>query len=214
MSFAFSESGFVRHTTPPSYAMGIAKAKETDMKTLRLLALAALVTAGLLALGGCTDQSTRAILQIQSINDGNAYFSDLINEADTAHVFIPVDVVTMKLTNIQNDGSQPLAPGTPFSTILLTSYTVTYDNGIYSPVTGGMSGIVPSGGVLETSIILSNSSEKGALLGTLGGTVTTTARITVHGFVQANGANNGEPVVAIGALTVQVGNFGDSDVNQ
>jgi hypothetical protein len=194
--------------------MGIAKAKETDMKTLRLLALAAIVTAGLLAVGGCTDQSTRAILTIQSINDGNAYFSDLINEADTAHVFIPVDAVTMKLGNIQNDGGPPLAPGTPFSTINLTSYTVTYDNGIYSPVNGGLNGLVASGGTTEISIILSNSSEKGALLGTLSGTVTTTARITVRGFVQANGANNGEPVVGIGALTVQVGNFGDSDVNQ
>ena len=184
------------------------------MKTLRLLALAALVTAGLLAVGGCTDQSTRAILQIQSINDGNAYFSDLINEADTAHVFIPVDAVSMKLGNIQNDGGPPLAPGTPFSTIVLTSYTVTYDNGIYSPVNGGLNGIVASGGTTEVSIVLSNSSEKGPLLFTLGGTVTTTARITVRGFVQANGANNGEGVVGIGALTVQVGNFGDSDVNQ
>jgi hypothetical protein len=194
--------------------MGIAKAKETDMKTLRLLALATIVTAGLLAVGGCTDQSTRAILTIQSINDGNAYFSDLINEADTAHVFIPVDAVTMKLGNIQNDGGPPLAPGTPFSTIVLTSYTVTYDNGIYTPINGGLNGIVASGGTTEISIILSNSSEKGALLFTLGGTVTTTARITVRGFVQANGANNGEPVVGIGALTVQVGNFGDGDVNQ
>jgi len=184
------------------------------MKTLRLLALAAIVTAGLLAVGGCTDQSTRAILTIQSINDGNAYFSDLINEADTAHVFIPVDAVTMKLGNIQNDGGPPLAPGTPFSTIYLTSYTVTYDNGIYTPINAGLNGVVASGGTTEISIILSNSSEKGALLFTLGGTVTTTARITLHGFVQANGANNGEPVVAIGALTVQVGNFGDGDVNQ
>lgn len=184
------------------------------MKTLRLLALAALVTATLLGVSGCNDLSTRAILQIQSINDGNAYFSDLINEADTAHVFIPVDAVTMKLGNIQNDGGQPLAPGTPFSTIILTSYTVTYDSGIYSPVNGGLSGTVSSGGTTEISIILSNSSEKGALLFTLGGTVTTTARVTVRGFVQANGANNGDPVVAVGALTVQVGNFGDGDVNQ
>jgi len=191
--------------------MGIAKAKETDMKTLRLLALAVLATAALLAVGGCTDQSTRAILTIQSINDGNAYFSDLINEADTAHVFIPVDAVTMKLGNIQNDGGPPLAAGTPFSDIILTSYTVTYDNGIYSPVNGGLSGHVASGGTTEISIILSNSSEKGALLGSMSGTVTTTARVTVRGFVQANGGNNGDGVVAIGALTVQVGNFGDSD---
>jgi hypothetical protein len=191
--------------------MGIAKAKETDMKTLRLLALAVLATAALLAVGGCTDQSTRAILTVQSINDGNAYFSDLINEADTAHVFIPVDAVTMKLGNIQNDGGPPLAAGTPFSDIILTSYTVTYDNGIYSPVNGGLSGHVASGGTTEISIILSNSSEKGALLGSMSGTVTTTARVTVRGFVQANGGNNGDGVVGIGALTVQVGNFGDSD---
>ncbi len=192
--------------------MGIAKAKETDMKMIRLLALAALTTVALLGVGGCTDYSTRAILTIQSINDGNAYFSDLVNEADTANAFTPVDVVPMKLGNIQNDGGLPLAAGTPFSDIILTSYTVTYDNGIYTPVNGGLSGHVASGGSTTVSIILSNSSEKGALIG-MGGTVTTTARITVRGFVQANGANNGEPVVGIGALTVQVGNFGDSDVN-
>jgi len=194
--------------------MGIAKAKETDMKMLRLLALAALTTVALLAVGGCTENSTRAILTIQSINDGNGYFSDLINEADTAHVFIPVDLVTMKLGNIQNDGGPPLAPGTPFSDITLTDYTVTYDNGIYTPVNGGLSGHVASGGTTVVSIMLSNSSEKGALYYSLFGTVTTTARVTVRGFVQANGANNGEPVVAIGSLAVQVGNFGDGDVNQ
>ncbi|HLQ66972.1 MAG TPA: hypothetical protein VK123_07055, partial [Candidatus Limnocylindrales bacterium] len=63
------------------------------MKTLRLLALAALATATLFALGGCTDQSTRAILTVQSVNDGKAYFSDLINQADSLNPFIPVDVV-------------------------------------------------------------------------------------------------------------------------
>jgi hypothetical protein len=194
--------------------MGIAKAKETDMKTLRLLALAALATVGLLAMGGCTDQSTRAILTIQSINDGASYFSDLINEADTAHVFIPVDMVTMKLGNIQNDGGVPLAPNSPYSTIVLTGYSVVFDNGIYSPVSGGLSGMVSSGGTTEVAIILTNSSEKGALLGSMTGTVTTTARIRVTGFVQANGGNNGDAVVAVGALTVQVGNFGDSDTGQ
>jgi hypothetical protein len=192
--------------------MGIAKAKETDMKMTRLLALAALATVALLGVGGCTDYSTRAILTIQSINDGNAYFSDLVNEADSLNPFIPVDIVPMKLGNIQNDGGVPLAAGTPFADITLTSYTVTYDNGIYSPVNGGLSGHVTSGGTTQVSIILANSSDKGALIG-MGGTVTTTARITVRGFVQANGANNGEPVVGVGALTVQVGNFGDSDVN-
>lgn len=179
------------------------------MKTLRLLALVALAGVAMLAVGGCNDMSTRAILTIQSINDGNSYFSDLINEADTAHIFIPVDEVVVTLGNIQNDGGQPLAPGTPFSDIIVTGYTVTYDNGIFSPVSGGLTAHVPSGGTTDVSIILSNSSEKGALLGSLGGTVTTTARITFTGFVQANGANNGDPVKAIGSLTVQVGNFGD-----
>jgi hypothetical protein len=194
---------------------GDREAKETDMKTLRLFALAALAIVALLALGGCTDQSTRAILTVQSVNDGNVYFSDLVNEADSTHIFIPVDVVPMTLGNIQNDGGVPLAAGTPFSDITLTSYSVTFDNGIFTPVNGGLAGHVASGGTTDVSIVLTNSSEKGALLGTLGGsTVTTTARITVRGFVQANGANNGEPVVGIAALTVQVGNFGDSDVNQ
>ena len=184
------------------------------MKTLRLLVLAALATATLFALGGCTDQSTRAILTVQSVNEGKAYFSDLINQADSLNPFIPVDVVLMTVGNIQNDGGPPLAAGTPFSDITLTGYTVTYDNGIYSPVTGGLSGHVASGGTASVQIILSNSSEKAALLSSISGTVTTTARITVRGFVQANGANNGDPVVGYGALTVQVGNFGDSNVNK
>jgi len=179
------------------------------MKTLRLLVLAVLVLAAMLAVGGCTDESTRAILTIKSINDGNSYFSDLINEADSAHIFIPVDEVPVTLGNIQMDGGQPLAPGTPYSDIILTDYSVVYANGIYNPVTGGLSGHVASGGETEISIILSNSSEKGALLTSLGGTVTTTATITINGFVQANGGNNGDKVHAIGRLTVQVGNFGD-----
>ena len=182
------------------------------MKTLRLLALATLLGAALLGVSGCTDMSSRAILTIQSINEGNAYFSDLINEADTAHIFIPVDAVTVELGNIQMDGGPPLAAGAPYSDIIVTGYTVTYDNGIYSPVSGGLTVHVPSGGTSEVSIILNNTSEKGALLGM--GTVTTTARITFDGFVQANGGNNGDRVHAIGSLAVQVGNFGDSDVNQ
>jgi hypothetical protein len=197
---------------PASCAMGIAKAKETDMKTLRLLALASLLGAALLGVSGCTDVSSRSILTIQSINDGNAYFSDLINEADTAHIFIPVDAVTVKLGNIQNDGGPPLAAGAAFSDIIVTGYTVTYDNGIYSPISGGLTVHVPSGGSSEVSILLNNTSEKGALLGM--GTVTTTARITFDGFVQANGGNNGDTVHAIGSLSVQVGNFGDSDIDQ
>jgi hypothetical protein len=194
--------------------MGIAKAKETSMRTVKLCALALLTLGVLLGMGGCTDQSSRAILTVVDVNSGQSYFSDLINEADTAHVFIPVDEIPVTLGNVQNDGGAPLAPGTPFSTIVVTGYTVTYDNGIFTPVSGGLTLRIPSGGTSDAAITLSNTAEKAALLSSLSGTVTTTARIVFHGFVQANGENNGDQVTAHASLTVQVGNFGDSDVNQ
>ena len=42
--------------------------------------------------------------------------------------------------------------------------------------------------------------------------VSTTARITVHGFNEVNGGNNGDQVVANASLPVQVANFKDSDI--
>jgi len=190
--------------------MGIAKAKETDMKTLRLLALVALAGVAMLAVGGCNDMSTRAILTIQSINDGNAYFSDLVNEADTAHIFIPVDEVTVTLGNIQNDGGQPLAPGTPFSDIIVTGYTVTYDNGIYPPVSGGITVHVPSGGTAGVVVAMSDLGAKASI--PINIATSTTARMTFTGFVHTNGGNNGDRVSAIASIPVQVANFKDEDV--
>ncbi len=184
------------------------------MKTVMRFALAVLAVGAALGMSGCTDESSRNSLTVVSVNEGHTYFSDLINEADSLKPFIPVDEVLVSFGNIPNGGGEPLGPGEPFSEIVVTRYTVTYDNGIFSPVNGGMNLRVPSGGTTEGSIVLSNSSEKGALLGSLSGTVTTTARITFVGYNYVNGAINGERVETNAALTVQVGNFGDEDVNQ
>ena len=62
--------------------------------------LAGMAMAGVTALifvGGCTSTSTRADLVVESVNNGGPFFSDLINEADTAKVFIPVDKVVVEL---------------------------------------------------------------------------------------------------------------------
>ena len=69
-----------------------------------------------------------------------------------------------------------------------------------------------SGGTNEASILLSDSGEKGALVG-MPGTVTTIARIHFTGYNYINGSNNGEGVSADAALSVQVGDFGDSDTS-
>lgn len=192
--------------------MGIAKAKETDMKTLKLFALVLLALVALLGMGGCTDESTRAILTVVEVNEGRVFFSDLINEADTAKIFIPVDEAIVTFGNIQNDGGAPLEPGAPFSEIIVTGYSVTYDNGIYSPVSGGMNVRVPSGSTAEATIALSSLAEKASL--PLNTAVTTTARLTFTGFVHTNGGNNGDAVTARANMTVQVANFGDTDVNE
>lgn len=167
----------------------------------------------LLFIGGCTDMSTRADLHVDSVNDGATYYSDLINEADSLKPFIPVDQVTVKFSNVQHDGSAPVAPGSGFDQIIVDHYSVTYNNGIFSPLDGGMNVVVPSGGTAEAAITISNPSEKAALLGTITTTVTATARIDFTGWVRTTG-NNGERVSATAYLTVQVDNFGDSDVNQ
>jgi hypothetical protein len=148
------------------------------------------------------------------LNEGNTYYSDLINEADSMHIFIPVDQIAVKLGNIQNDGGAPLAAGTPFSEIVVTGYSVAYTPAVFSPVTGGMTLRIPSGGSAEGSITISSPSEKGALLSSLSSTATTTATITFTGYNRINGGSNGDNVTAVGRLTVQVDNFGDSDGNQ
>jgi len=141
------------------------------------------------------------------VNGGNAYLSDLINVIDPLNPFIPVDQVKVIFGNIRNGGGDPIKAGAPFSEILVTGYTVTYDNGIFSPVVGGMSTRVSSGDTNEATILLSNSGDKAAL--SLSGTVTTIARIHFTGFNYINGSNNGDLVTADASLSVQVGDFTD-----
>ena len=68
------------------------------MKLNRAVLTGMVMTAvtALLFIGGCTSMSTRADLHVDSVNDGKTYYSDLINEADSLHPFIPVDQVTVK----------------------------------------------------------------------------------------------------------------------
>jgi hypothetical protein len=178
-----------------------------------LAGMALMAVTALLFINGCTDMSTRADLNVVSVNDGATYYSDLINEADSLKPFIPVDQVVVKFKNVQHDGGAPLQPGTGFSEIVVDHYSVVYNTGVYSPIDGGMNVLVPSGGEAEAAITISYPSEKAALLFTLTGTATATARIDFTGWVRTAG-NNGERVSATAYLTVQVDNFGDSDVNQ
>ena len=170
-----------------------------------------MVVAALFLFGGCTGSSTRSDLVVVGVNGGATYFSDLINEADTAKVFIPIDQITVTLGNQPHDGGAPLAAGTAFSEIVVTGYSVTYDNGVFSPISGGLNVVVSSGGTGDALLTISNPSEKGALLGTLTSTVTSTATITFTGYVRTTGGV-GDAVSGSGTLTVQVDNFGDSDL--
>ena len=178
-----------------------------------LAGMAMVAVTGLLFLGGCTSTSTRSDLHVVSVNEGSTYYSDLINEADSLHPFIPVDQITVKLSSVPHDGSAPVQPGAGFDEIVVNHYHVHYNNGIFSDVDGGMNVLVPSGGTTDAAITISNPSEKGALLGSLTTTVTATATIVFTGYVRTTG-EAGDHVSATAYLTVQVDNFGDSDVNQ
>ncbi|MBI4364112.1 MAG: hypothetical protein HY568_01655 [Candidatus Latescibacteria bacterium] len=178
-----------------------------------LAGIGLLGVAAIFVLGGCTSTSTRTDLTVVTVNDGSTYYSDLINEADTAKIFIPVDQVTVKFGAQPHDGSAPLAPGSAFTDVVVTGYSVTYNNGVFSPISGGMNVVVSSGGTADAAITISNPSEKAALLGSLTSTVTSTATITFTGYVRTTDSY-GDRVSATAYLTVQVDNFGDSDVNQ
>ena len=176
--------------------------------------LAGMAMTGVTALffiGGCTSASTRADLTVVSVNNGATFYSDLINEADTAKIFIPIDQVAVKFANKPHDGSTAVEPGTGFSEIVVTGYTVTYNNGVYSPLSGGMNTVVPSGGTAEAFITISALDEKSAL--PLSTAITSIATLSFTGYVRTAG-NFGDGVGASALLTVQVANFGDSDVNQ
>lgn len=176
------------------------------MKTLKLFALALLALVALLGMGGCTDTSSRAILTVVSMNDGKVMYSDLISDSG---LVVP-DQATVVFGNIQNDGGAPLGPGAPFSEIIVTGYTVTYDNGVYPPVTGGLTARVPSGSTAEVTIAMSDLGSKASV--PINIATSTTARITFGGFVHTNGGNNGDGVSATASLPVQVANFKDSDI--
>lgn len=187
-------------------AMGIAKAKETDMKTFKWFALAALATIVLLGLSGCTSTSTRAILTVDSVNGGNVFYSDLVSDSG----LVVADAAKVVFGNIQNDGGAPLEAGAPFSEIVVTGYTVTYDSGIYAPVTAGLTARVPSGGTAEASISMSDLASKAAVPTNI--SASTTARIKFTGFVHTNGGNNGDRVTATASVPVVIANFKDADV--
>jgi hypothetical protein len=179
------------------------------MKTVLRFMLAVLVVGASFGMSGCTDESSRHTLTIVKINEGSSYFSDLLNEEDSLNMFIPVDEVAVELGNIPNGGGDPVSPGEPFSEIVVTSYRVTYNNGIYSPVTGGMNLRIPSGGTAIGSIALSHIADKSSL--PLNTAVTSTATVRFEGYNYINGYRNGETVWAEGTVTVQVANFGDGD---
>jgi len=172
-------------------------------------ALALLAIAGAFAIGGCTDESSRNTLTVVTINDGNSFASDLLDESDRAQVFIPVDQVEVTLGNIPNGGGDPIAPGQPYSEIVVTGFTVTYANGIYNPVSGGLNIRIPSGGTGSGSIALSNIADKAAL--PLSTASTTSATVHFTGYNYINGIRNGDAVWAEGNITVQVANFGDQN---
>ena len=176
------------------------------MKTVKVVVLALAALGALAALNGCTDTSSRTILQVVKVNDGKVYYSDLVSDSGP----VVADEVKITLTSTPNAGTPALAPGTPFSQVILTGYTVTFDNGIYPPVSGGLTGIVNSGEEATFSIALSDLGAKASV--STSTAVSTTARITVNGFNHINGGNNGDQVTATASLPVQVANFKDSDI--
>ena len=74
------------------------------MKRVMRFTLAVLTVGAMLGMTGCTDQSSRNSLTVVSVNEGNTYFSDLINVEDPLNPFIPVDQVKVQFGNIRNGG--------------------------------------------------------------------------------------------------------------
>ena len=178
------------------------------MKTVMRIVLAAVALVAAFGMSACTDESSRHLLTVESVNGGNVYFSDLLTDSGG----VVADAATVTFGNIPNGGGDPLAPGEPFSVIVVTGYTVTYDNGVYPAYSGGLTVRVPSGGTAEASIGLSDIGVKASLNPFLA--TSTTARITFRGYNETYGVNNGEGVTAYASLSVQVANFKDEDVPQ
>ena len=178
------------------------------MKTVKVVVLALAALGALAALNGCTDESSRAILQVVNVNDGKVYYSDLVSDSG----LVVADEVKITATSTPNAGTPALAPGTPFSQIILTDYTVAFDNGIYPPFSSGLTVIINSGEATTFTIALTDLGAKASLPTNIA--VGTTARITIHGFNHLNGGNNGDRVTATASVPVQIANFKDSDVNQ
>jgi hypothetical protein len=176
------------------------------MKTVKRIVLAATFLAAAFGMSACTDESSRHTLTVVSVNDGGVYFSDLLTDSGQ----VVADAVPVLFGNIPNGGGDPLGPGEPFSVIVVTGYTVTFDNGVYPSFSGGLTVRVPSGGTAEAGIGLSNLATKASI--PLNTVSSTTARITFTGYNETYGVANGEGVTAYANLTVQVANFKDEDV--
>jgi len=178
------------------------------MKTVMRIVLAAVALVAAFGMSACTDESSRHLLTVVSVNDGEVYFSDLLTDSGS----VVADAAPVMFGNIPNGGGEPLGPGEPFATIVVTGYTVTYDNGVYPPYSGGLTIRVPSGGTAEANIGLSDIGAKASV--NPGTATSTTARIVFTGYNETYGVNNGDKVTAYASLSVQVANFEDADVQQ
>ena len=170
------------------------------------LAILALAFGAVFALGACTSESTRADLIVVSINGGHTFFSDLINEADSSHIYIPADEVPIVLTNRQHDSGAPLNSGTPFSEIVVTGYSITFDGGVPGPISGGMNLLVPSGQEVSATVALDNLADKASI--PISAVITTTAHLHFNGYLRIAG-QNGDQVNTLAHLSVSFANFGD-----
>ena len=176
------------------------------MKTVTRIVLATVALVAAFGMSACTDESSRHLLTVVNVNDGNVYFSDLLTDSGG----VVADAAVVTFGNIPNGGGEPLGPGEPFSVIIVTGYTVTYDNGVYPPYTGGLTVRVPSGGTVEAAIGLSDIGAKASVNPNLA--TSTTARIVFTGYNETYGVANGEGVEARASLSVQVANFKDEDI--
>ncbi len=128
------------------------------------------------------NESNRSVIVVNSINDGNPFFSDVLDQGDTLFDvsgayfalddFVVEDLVPVSFFNRPYDQTVITGPGLPYGDFLVTSYDITWteldNNSSAGPlpissmnsVNNGTNIFVQSGGVGLGSILLVPFSQK------------------------------------------------------
>jgi hypothetical protein len=172
------------------------------------LVLFAVVALGWIAAGCSDDAAGRSVLQVTEINDNQPLASDVVEGPDNS-LTVREDAIVITVSNTPHDAVLDVSSGKPFGFVTLERYEIRFEGDeSVPPVTGALGWTVPSGGLVDGSLVVVPASHKNLppLISLRhGGEIQTTARLTITG----REATSGSTVKVEASFSVNFANWTD-----